>query len=44
MGETPSSDRIIEYVNRVLEALEIIFRANGAVVEGVEDINGHKRK
>ena len=39
-----SSYRIIEDVNRVLEALEIFFCANSATVEGLTDRNGHRRK
>ena len=44
MGGTPSSARIIEDVDRVLGALEIVFRANSAAVEGVADRNGHTSK
>ena len=44
MGGTPSSARIIEDVDRVIEVLEIIFCANGAAVEGLGDRNGHRRK
>ena len=44
MGGTPSSDRIIEDVDRALEALLIFFRANDAAVEGLADKNGHRRK
>ena len=40
----PSSTRIIENVDRVLEALEIVFSTNSAAVEGLADINGHRRK
>ena len=35
MGGTPSSARIIEDVDLELKALEIIYRANGAAVDGV---------
>ena len=38
---TPSSARIIEDVDLALKALEIVYRANGAAVEGVADRNGH---
>ena len=41
---TPSSARIIEDVDLALKALEIIYRANGAAVEGLADRNGHRRK
>ena len=41
---TPSSERIIQDVDLSLKALEIVYRANGAVVEGLADRNGHKRK
>ena len=41
---TPSSVRIIEDVYLALKALEIVYRANGAAVEGLEDRNGHRCK
>ena len=41
---TPSSARIIEDVYLTLKALEIVYRENGAVVEGLVDRNGHRRK
>ena len=41
---TPSSARIIKHVDMVLKTLEIVFRANGASVEGLADRNGHRRK
>ena len=41
---TPSSERIIQYVDLALKALEIVFRANGAAFEGLDDRNGHIRK
>ena len=44
MVRTPYSDRIVEDVDRALEALEIVFHANGAAVEGLADRNGHRRK
>ena len=34
---------IIEDVDRALEALEIIYLANGAAVEGLAYNNGHRR-
>ena len=41
---TPSSARIIQDVDMALKALEIVYRANGAAVEGLADTNGHRRK
>ena len=41
---TPSLVRIIEDVDLALKALEIVYRANGAAVEGLADINGHRKK
>ena len=41
---TPSSARIIEDVDLALKALEIVYLANGAAVEGLADRNGHRRK
>ena len=38
---TPSSLRIIEDVDLALKALEIVYLANGASVEGLADRNGH---
>ena len=43
MGTT-SSARIIQDVDLVLKALEIVYHANGAAVEGLADRNGHRRK
>ena len=40
----PLSARIIEDVDRELEALEIVFRANSAAVEELTDRNGHRRR
>ena len=40
----PSSARIIKGVDLGLESLEIVYRANGAAVEGLADINGHINK
>ena len=41
---TPSSTRIIKYVNLALKSLEIVYRENGASIEGLADINGHRRR
>ena len=41
---TPSSERIIQDVDLALKALEIVYRANGAAVEGLADRNGHRLK
>ena len=41
---TPSSARIIENVDLELKASEIVYLANGAAVEGLADMNGHRRK
>ena len=41
---TRSSVRIIQDVDMALKALEIAYRENGAAVEGLADINGHRRK
>ena len=41
---TASSARIIQDVDLALKALEIVYRDNGAEVEGIADINGHRRK
>ena len=43
MGTT-SSVRIIEDVDLALKSLEIVYRANGAAVEGLSDRNGHRKK
>ena len=40
---TPSLARIIQDVDLVLKALEIVYCANGAAVEGLADSNGHRR-
>ena len=42
--ETPSSERIVEDVDLALKVLEIVYRANGAAVEGLFDRNGHRQK
>ena len=44
MGGTPSSARIIKYVDLALKSLEIVHRINGTAVEGLADRNGHIRK
>ena len=41
---TPSSARMIEDVDLALKALEIVYLANGASVEGLADRNGQRRK
>ena len=41
---TPSSARIIQDVDLALKELEIVYRENGAAVEGLADRNGHRRK
>ena len=41
---TPYSGSIIEDVDLTLKALEIVYRANGAAVEGLDDRNGHIQK
>ena len=41
---TPCSARIIQYADLALKALEIVYRENGAAVEGLSDRNGHRRK
>ena len=41
---TPSSSRIIQDVDLELKVLEILYRENGAAVEGLADTNGHRSK
>ena len=41
---TPSLARIIQDVDLALKELEIVYRENGAAVEGLSDRNGHRRK
>ena len=41
---THYSVRIIKDVDMALKALEIVYRANGAAVEGIADRNGHRCK
>ena len=41
---TPSSVRILEDVDLASKALEIVYRENGAAVEGIADRNGHRKK
>ena len=38
---SPYSVRIIEDLDLALKVLEIVYRANGAAVEGTADRNGH---
>ena len=40
---TPSLARIIQDVYLALKALEIVYRSNGAAVEGLADRSGHRR-
>ena len=40
---TPSSAQIVEDVDLALKALEIVYRKNGASVQGLADTNGHRR-
>ena len=41
---TPCSARITQDVDLALKVLEIVYRENGAAVEGLADRNGHRRK
>ena len=41
---TPYSARIIQDVYLALKVLEILFCANGATVEGIDNGNGHRQK
>ena len=41
---SPSSARIIQDADLALKALEIVYSANGAAVEGLAYSNGHRRK
>ena len=41
---TPSLARIIQDVDLELKALEIVYRSNGAAVEGLADRNRQRRK
>ena len=41
---TPYSARNAEDVDLVLEVFEMIYRANGAAVNGIADRNGHRCK
>ena len=38
---TPYSAKIIQYVDLALKALEIVYRTNGAEVEGLANRNVH---
>ena len=40
---TPCLTRIIQDVDMALKALEMVYRANGAAVEGLTDRSGHRR-
>ena len=44
MGGKPNSSSIIKYVDMALIALEIVYRKRGAVIEGLADRNGHRKK
>ena len=41
---TPFLARIIQDVDLALKALEVVYRANGAAVEGLAEMNGHRQK
>ena len=41
---TPSSVRMIKDVDLALKALGIVYRENGATVEGLANRNGHRKK
>ena len=41
---TPSSARIIQDIDLVLKALEIVYHANVSAVEGLSDRKYHRRK
>ena len=41
---TPSSARIIQDFDMALKALDIVYRANGAAIEGLADRNDHRHK
>ena len=41
---TPSLARIVQDIDLALRAWEIVYRENGAAVEGLADRNGHRRK
>ena len=42
--QTSSLERIIQYVDMVSKPLEIVYRANGAAVEGLANRNGNRWK
>ena len=42
--EKTSLVRIIHDVDLALKVLEIVYHANGAALEGLDDRNGHRRK
>ena len=41
---TPCLAKIIQDIDLELKALEIVYRENGAAVEGITDRNGHRNK
>ena len=41
---TPSSSSMIQDIDMALKVLEIVYRSNGAAVEGIDDRNVHRRK
>ena len=41
---TPSLERIIQDLDLALKEFEIVYRANGYAIEGMDDRNGHIRK
>ena len=41
---TPYSAGIIKDLDLALKALEIVYRTNGTSVDGIADINGHRKK
>ena len=44
VGVSPRPSRIIQDIQRLKENLKIVFEANGGVVLGVVDRNGHRRQ
>ena len=43
-GVSPRPDRIIQDINRLQENLRTVYDADGAMVIGVVDRNGHRRR
>ena len=41
---TPYSARIIQDIDLVFKALEIVYHSNGTTVEGIANRNGHRHK